>query len=101
MLEKILASGYFGEDGPLLRSVVESGNPATLDEATLSRLRTRLAEYYAGPGKDHAVVIQIPEGPSAPMLRGYQPSPGRKLIMFGLCLIGLIAVWIWFFFANR
>jgi len=32
---------------------------------------------------------------------GYQPSLGRKLFMFGLCLAGLIFVWTYYYFATR
>jgi len=31
---------------------------------------------------------------------GYQPSPGRKLFMLGLCIVGLILVWAFYLF-NR
>jgi flagellar biosynthesis/type III secretory pathway M-ring protein FliF/YscJ len=29
--------------------------------------------------------------------KGYQPSFGRKLFMFGLCIVGLIIVWTYYF----
>ena len=32
---------------------------------------------------------------------GYQPSLGRKLFMFGLCVAGLIFVWTYYYFASR
>jgi len=35
--------------------------------------------------------------PEADQPKGYQPSLGRKLIMFALCLIGLIIVWTYYF----
>jgi hypothetical protein len=28
---------------------------------------------------------------------GYQPSFGRKLFMLGLCIVGLIVVWVYYF----
>jgi hypothetical protein len=28
---------------------------------------------------------------------GYQPSVGRKLFMLGLCIVGLIIVWVYYF----
>jgi len=28
---------------------------------------------------------------------GYQPSLGRKLFMLGLCIVGLIVVWTYYF----
>jgi len=31
---------------------------------------------------------------------GYQPSLGRKLFMLGLCIAGLIFVWV-YYFLNR
>ncbi len=32
---------------------------------------------------------------------GYQPTTGRKLFMFGLCIAGLIFVWTYYYFATR
>lgn len=32
---------------------------------------------------------------------GYQPSAGRKLFMFILCLAALIAVWIFYWLAPK
>jgi hypothetical protein len=32
---------------------------------------------------------------------GYQPSPGRKLFMLGLCIAGLIFVWTYYYLATR
>ena len=34
-------------------------------------------------------------------LPGYQPSPGRKLFMLGLCIAGLIFVWTYYYFATH
>jgi hypothetical protein len=31
----------------------------------------------------------------------YQPTLGRKLFMFGLCVAGLIFVWTYYYFATR
>ena len=36
-----------------------------------------------------------------PMAPGYQPSTGRKLFMFLLCLCALIAIWSYYWFALR
>ena len=36
--------------------------------------------------------------PPAP---GYQPTTGRKVFMFLLCLAALIAVWIFYWFASK
>ncbi len=33
--------------------------------------------------------------------RGYQPTLGRKLFMFGICVAGLIFVWTYYYFASR
>jgi hypothetical protein len=38
-----------------------------------------------------------PESPTA----GYQPTTGRKLFMFLLCLVALIAVWATYWFASK
>ena len=32
---------------------------------------------------------------------GYQPTTGRKLFMFVLCLVALIAVWVFYWFASK
>jgi len=31
---------------------------------------------------------------------GYQPSPGRKLFMLGLCVVGLIVIWVFYFLSK-
>ena len=31
----------------------------------------------------------------------YQPSVGRKLFMMGLCVVGLICVWIYIYLASH
>ena len=33
--------------------------------------------------------------------KGYQPTLGRKLFMFGLCLAGLIFLWTYYYFASH
>jgi hypothetical protein len=38
-----------------------------------------------------------PEAPTP----GYQPSTGRKLFMFLLCLCALIAIWAYYWFADK
>ncbi|HEY6391830.1 MAG TPA: hypothetical protein VIX89_11165 [Bryobacteraceae bacterium] len=35
-----------------------------------------------------------------PSAKGYQPPVGRRLFMFGLCLLGLIGVWVWYFLVG-
>jgi hypothetical protein len=32
---------------------------------------------------------------------GYQPTPGRKLFMMGLCVLGLIFVWVYIYLASH
>lgn len=32
--------------------------------------------------------------------KGYQPSVGRKLFMIGLCLVGLIVIWAYYWFRS-
>ena len=32
---------------------------------------------------------------------GYQPTTGRKLFMFILCLVALIAVWVFYWLAPK
>ncbi|HEV2688955.1 MAG TPA: hypothetical protein VGV35_10380 [Bryobacteraceae bacterium] len=105
-VNRILASPGFANSGvlaPMLRAVVRGdsiGGPEARE------LRARLIDYYAGPGKDDAVVIELSEDTHALEIRvsrpsspaGYQPSTGRKLFMFLLCLIALIAIWVFYFF---
>jgi hypothetical protein len=39
--------------------------------------------------------------PSDQLAPGYQPTTGRKLFMFVLCLVALIAVWVFYWFASK
>jgi hypothetical protein len=45
----------------------------------------------------HPTPAPSPE-PPAP---GYQPTTGRKVFMFLLCLVALIAVWVFYRFASK
>ncbi|MBZ5606840.1 MAG: hypothetical protein LAP38_01170 [Acidobacteriia bacterium] len=38
-----------------------------------------------------------PKPPEKSPPPGYQPSLGRKLFMLGLCILGLIIVWTYYF----
>jgi hypothetical protein len=38
-----------------------------------------------------------PEPPAS----GYQPTTGRKVFMFVLCLVALIAVWVFYWLAPK
>jgi hypothetical protein len=114
-LERILGSGGFvdgGRLGPLLKTLVDNaltGATPTLAEsdAELPQLGSRLEAYYASAGKDDPVVIELPEGAQGPIFRsrsapvGYQPSPGRKLFMFVLCLVALISVWVFYWLSAK
>ncbi|HEX6895743.1 MAG TPA: hypothetical protein VF146_10740 [Bryobacteraceae bacterium] len=33
--------------------------------------------------------------------KGYQPTLGRKLFMLGLCIVGLILVWAYYFHLQK
>jgi hypothetical protein len=44
--------------------------------------------------------LNQPTDPESPA-PGYQPSTGRKLFMFVLCLVALIAVWVFYWFASK
>lgn len=52
----------------------------TVVRSTASRLRNRLAEYYAGPGAEDPIVIEYPRGGYVPVwrLRQEEPAPGRQ-----------------------
>jgi len=39
--------------------------------------------------------------PSDEQPKGYQPSLGRRLFMFGLCIVGLIIVWAYYFHIQK
>ena len=39
--------------------------------------------------------------PPSPPSPGYQPTTGRKLFMFILCLVALIAVWVFYWLAPK
>ena len=43
------------------------------------RLRARLAEYYAGEGKNDGIVIELPKGGYTPVFRGREPVPQTAL----------------------
>jgi hypothetical protein len=42
---------------------------------------------------------ESPTNPKKPdqQPQGYQPSVGRKLFMLGLCIVGLIIIWTYYF----
>jgi hypothetical protein len=111
-IQRILASPEFANSGvlgPLLRAAVRGDKIAG---AEARELRARLIAYYAGPGKSDPVVIELSEDteeisisinkPAAPgSPQGYQPSMGRKLFFFFLCLLGLIIVWVVYFTQSK
>lgn len=97
-LEKILASDMFADSGRMqrfLRLAVEhklSGAPGRLKETIIGvevfdkkpaydprldpivrvearRLRSKLQLYYEGPGRDDTIVIELPKGCYAPVIR--------------------------------
>lgn len=47
----------------------------TVVRTTASRLRNRLADYYAGPGANDPIVIEYPRGGYVPVWRPRQPEP--------------------------
>jgi hypothetical protein len=48
------------------------------------------------PAASHQPPSSDPDKPP-----GYQPTTGRKLFMFGLCIAGLIFIWTYYYFATR
>jgi len=48
-----------------------------------SRLRARLSEYYLGPGKDDAVIIELPKGAYVPVTRSADYSVAAIPAMAG------------------
>jgi len=105
-VDRILASPGFTDSG--LKLLVDSaltGQPHSGPDP--AALRSRLAAYYAGAGKDDPIVIELPRGAGIPVFRrqtapvGYQPSPGRKFFMMGLCMVALIIVWVFYFIASK
>jgi hypothetical protein len=114
-LGRILASAGFvdaGRLGPLLKALVDGAltgeaRKLTESDSELPQLRSRLEAYYASAGKGDPVVIELPEGTHAPIFRsrpapaGYQPSPGRKLFMFVLCLVALISIWVFYWLSAK
>lgn len=134
-LDKILASPGFagaGRLGPFLRYVVDqtlAGEVAGLKEAVLGvevfqrqadydpridpivrvearRLRSRLAEYYDGPGRGDAVRIDLPKGAYAPVFSTTvaTPIPRNWRWLWVAAAIGLVlavAISIWFLGPRR
>ena len=39
--------------------------------------------------------------PADDQSKGYQPSVGRKLFMLGLCIVGLIIIWTYYFHLQK
>ncbi|HYL37838.1 MAG TPA: hypothetical protein VEV17_18125 [Bryobacteraceae bacterium] len=39
--------------------------------------------------------------PASDQPKGYQPSTGRKLFMLAICVVGLLIVWIVYFFQSQ
>ncbi|HYL75696.1 MAG TPA: hypothetical protein VEU96_15905 [Bryobacteraceae bacterium] len=116
-MERILASPEFANSGPaggLLKLAVENAlagrTPMPWKPTDESRdMQSRLAAFNARAGKDAPVLIELSEGEcrfsvqtKAPeRAPGYQPSPGRKLFMFALCLIALIGLWLYYWLAVK
>ncbi|MBI4876518.1 MAG: hypothetical protein HY822_17925, partial [Acidobacteria bacterium] len=129
-LERILVSPGFadaGRLGPFLRYVVEqalAGDGSRLKETVVGvevfqrpadydpridpivrvearRLRSRLAEYYEGPGADDAIRIDLPKGTYAPVFTARAAKPPaaksrrRLLAAIGACalLTAVISSW--------
>jgi len=57
---------YDPKDDPVVR--IEAG-----------RLRKKLAEYYGGPGRDDAVIIELPKGGYIPLFRARTQDVVRKI----------------------
>ena len=129
-LDKILASPGFagaGRLGPFLRYVVDqtlAGEGAGLKEAVLGvevfqrqadydpridpivrvearRLRSRLAEYYDGPGSGDAVRIDLPKGAYAPVFSTTVATPIPRnwrwlwvAAAIGLVLTAVVSAWL-------
>ena len=128
-VEKISASpGFARSDGlaRFLRYVVEqslNGQSAQLKETVIgvevygrvpaydpkldpvvrmqaAKLRTKLTEFYAGPGNQDPVIIEMPKGSYAPVLRAAVPRVSRRplnwrWIAAGATVLVAAAVWGW------
>jgi TolB-like protein len=135
-LERVLASAAFNRNERLsqfLRFIVErhlEGEDSQLKESVIAmevfgrradydpkldsivrteagRLRARLADYYAGEGKHDEVIIEVPKGGYAPLLRHRsvqreEPKPRSERFRFLavaavlLLVAALIGGWWWF-----
>ena len=51
--------------------------------------------------------MSVSEKPTKPQAaddeqpKGYKPSLGRKLFMLGICILGLIVVWTYYFHVQK
>ena len=139
-VERILASGGFARNDRLsgfLRFVVErelEGNRSALKESSIgvevfdrkpgydpkqdsivrteaAKLRTRLAQYYAGEGAGDPMVMELPKGGYVPAFRQIDNAansvskntprvPLSRAIVFG-CLALCLAVASWWWAARR
>jgi adenylate cyclase len=122
-LEKILASPGFVRNerlGGFLRFIVEQklkGNATGIKEIVIgaevfgrkpdydthsdpvvrteaSKLRARLGEYYAGPGLDDPVRIEIPKGAYIPQWQVRGGGSGRRWAAAAALTLGLVAAGI-------
>jgi TolB-like protein/Tfp pilus assembly protein PilF len=134
-VQRILASPGFSRSerlGSFLRFVVEEtlqGHPEQLKETVIgtavydkeadydpkatavvrveaAKLRARLGEYYAGPGRSDAVVIEIPKGGYAPVWTGPHAAPVLRrrspmLVLGATVALAAIGIGIWLSVPRR
>ena len=69
--ESVIANEVFGRSSydPKADSLVR---------VTTSTLRSKLLEYYAGPGKDETIVVEIPKGAYRPVIRDTKPAVAER-----------------------
>lgn len=66
--------------------------------SSVRQLRAKLHEYFEGPGRDEAVVVEIPKGSYVPEFRGRQEEiaktegPGRWRLVAGVALAGCVVL---------
>jgi serine/threonine-protein kinase len=109
-LRYVVEHSLNGESGQLKETVIGVevyGRPAAYDpkfdpvvRMQAAKLRSKLTEYYGGPGSHDPVLIELPKGSYVPVVRPVGPRvppPGRwRWIAIGtLAVLAAVGLWRW------
>jgi TolB-like protein len=109
-LRYVVEHGLNGESGQLKETVIGVevyGRPPAYDpkfdpvvRMQAAKLRSKLTEYYAGPGTQDSIVIELPKGSYAPVFRpaGHRAPPSlqwRWIAAGTLAALAVLGLWRW------